>query len=70
MVNQYNEPISLFDYLGYPAGKELGERVNKYAKSIHASLKFRAIDIPSYKGIVMLYDRSLLDAYFKVLNKN
>jgi len=60
------EMISLFDYLGKPAGKELGANVYKAAAEEKISRTIREISNPKYTGKVMLYPKDWLDKYFKV----
>jgi hypothetical protein len=57
--------ISLFDYLGYPAGNELGEQVAAYAKIRKAKCSTRHVSNPKYTGPVMLYTREFLNEYFE-----
>jgi hypothetical protein len=57
--------MSLFDYLGYPAGKELGKQVGEYAKIRKAKFNTRYISNPGYTGEVMLYEKEFLDEYFE-----
>jgi hypothetical protein len=57
--------ISLFDYLGKAAGKELGEKVNKYAKIRKVKVGARYVETPVYKGFVMLYTPEFLDEFFE-----
>lgn len=57
--------LSLFDYLGYPAGKELGEQVARYAKIRKAKCSVRYVDTRTYTGPVMLYTREFLNEYFE-----
>lgn len=57
--------LSLFDYLGHAAGKELGERVASYAKLRKAKHSIRYVANPKYSGPVMLYDKEFLDEYFQ-----
>ena len=59
------EMLSLFDYLGKPAGKELGYTVHEYAKSNKITMTVREVANAKYKGKVMLYPKSFLDTYFK-----
>jgi hypothetical protein len=56
--------ISLYDYLGKPAGKQLGETVNKLAQTKKIPFQTRMIENPKYKGKVMLYPKEFLDEYF------
>ena len=58
------ELISLFDYLGYAAGKALGGSVKSYAELRKAKWGVRKISNPTYKGNVMLYERQFIDEYF------
>jgi hypothetical protein len=60
-----NNMLSLFDYLGYAAGKELGERVALYAKLRKAKHGIRYVANPKYSGPVMLYEKEFLDDYFQ-----
>ena len=60
------EMLSLFDYLGYAAGHELGQRVSDYSKIRKAKRKVRTISNPKYKGEVMMYTKEFLDEYFAV----
>jgi len=59
--------MSLYDYLGKAAGKELGEQVYKYACNTKKSnlIKTREIKNPKYEGKVLLYPKYILDEYFK-----
>jgi hypothetical protein len=60
-----NKMLSLYDYLGYAAGKELGEQVAKYAKIRKAKCDTRYVSNPKYTGDVMLYTKEFLDEYFQ-----
>ena len=57
--------LSLFDYLGKPAGKELGAQVAAYAKIRKAKHNVRYVANPKYCGPVMLYGKEFLDEYFQ-----
>ena len=57
--------LSLFDYLGYPAGKELGEQVAAYAKIRKAKCSTRYVNTLTYTGPVMLYTKEFLNEYFE-----
>jgi hypothetical protein len=59
-----NELMSLYDYLGKAAGRQLGEEVNKAAQIKRVAANSRQVDSPNYKGIVMLYPKWFLDEYF------
>jgi len=60
-----NKMLSLFDYLGYPAGNELGEQVAAYAKIRKAKCNTRYVSNPKYTGNVMMYTKEFLDEYFQ-----
>jgi hypothetical protein len=57
--------ISLYDYLGYAAGQELGDKVYKAALKAKQEVGTREISNTRYKGKVMLYKREFLQEYFK-----
>jgi hypothetical protein len=57
--------LSLFDYLGYPAGKELGEQVAAYAKIRKTKCSTRHVTTKTYTGPVMLYTKEFLNEYFE-----
>lgn len=57
--------VSLFDYLGYAAGSELGKRVAEYAKLKNIIPQKRFISNSKYTGDVMLYPKEFLDEYFQ-----
>jgi len=57
--------LSLFDYLGYPAGNQLGEQVAAYAKIRKAEYSIRHVTTKTYTGPVMLYTKAFLDEYFE-----
>ena len=57
--------VSLFDYLGYPAGNKLGEQVAAYAKVRKAKCSTRYVSTSTYTGPVMLYTREFLNEYFE-----
>lgn len=56
--------ISLMDYLGQPAGNELGKKVYEHAKKNKAVVNARGVITKRYKGKVMLYEESFLNSYF------
>ena len=66
MLNKQTEMMSLYDYLGYPAGEKLGEQVGAYATIRKAKCGVRHVSTKTYKGPVMLYTKEFLDEYFKV----
>ena len=57
--------VSLYDYLGYAAGPELGKRVAGYAKLKHITPEKRFVSNPKYTGEVLLYPEEFLNEYFE-----
>ena len=72
IINLIKEPVmeqkpymmSLYDYLGRAAGKQLGAEVNNVAVQLKETIHERHIENPAYKGTVHLYRREFLDEYF------
>ena len=56
--------ISLFDYLGRAAGRELGEQVYNSARAQSVRSQLRYVETKTYAGEVRLYPKSFLDSYF------
>ena len=56
--------ISLFDYLGKPAGKEVGGRVNERAREFGITCLKRFVRNKKYVGKVNLYPEAFLEYYF------
>lgn len=56
--------ISLYDYLGYAAGSELGKEVATAATKAKEKIGRRLVTNTRYKGEVMLYRREFLKEYF------
>lgn len=56
--------MSLYDYLGRAAGKQLGAEVCAIATSLKENIEERYIENPAYKGNVHLYRREFLKEYF------
>jgi hypothetical protein len=61
-----NNMMSLYDYLGYAAGKELGGKVCKTAIALKEPIEEREITNTRYKGKVHLYRREFLEEYFSL----
>ena len=59
------EYLSLYDYLGKAAGLELGKEVATAASKAGIKLETREIENPKYTGIVYLYPKDFLEAYFR-----
>ena len=62
--------ISLFDYLGKPAGKDVGARVNERAREFGVLTKDREVECENYKGKVNLYPEVFLEYYFTNAERN
>jgi len=61
--------MSLFDYLGRPAGSELGQRVAAAAARNKIKFETRHVSTKTYTGDVMLYPKSFLDQFFGGVNE-
>jgi hypothetical protein len=57
--------LSLYDYLGKAAGKELGAAVNNFAKANKIPVAIKEVSNPKYKGKIMMYPKSFLEVYFE-----
>jgi hypothetical protein len=57
--------LSLYDYLGYPAGSALGKEVWETAANADIETEIREISNPKYSGKVMLYPKDFLEEYFE-----
>ncbi len=60
--------MSLYDYLGKPAGNDLGKKVYLAARAKGANFSQREVSNPKYTGMVMLYPESFLKEYFNSEN--
>tara|TARA_R110000823_G_scaffold151510_2_gene282400 strand:+ start:134 stop:358 length:225 start_codon:yes stop_codon:yes gene_type:complete len=56
--------MSLYDYLGKPAGGELGKEVAKQAAKEKIKFSQREVKTKFYEGKVMVYPESFLRRYF------
>lgn len=61
--------MSLFDYLGRPAGSELGQRVAAAAAQNKVKYETRHVNTRTYTGDVMLYPKNFLDQFFGGVNE-
>jgi hypothetical protein len=59
-----NMMMSLFDYLGHPAGDKLGKAVAKQAEIEQEPYQTRHVKTKSYEGDIMLYRKQFLDKFF------
>ena len=62
--NQNLKMVSLFDYLGHAAGKDLGKSVAYSAKKDNIPTQTRYVSNKKYTGQIMLYPQYFLDNYF------
>ena len=61
--------MSLFDYLGRPAGSELGQRVAAAAARNKVKYETRHVSTKTYTGDIMLYPKNFLDQFFGGVNE-
>ena len=57
--------LSVYDFLGKPAGIELGRKVAAAASKSNLKLETREVSNPSYTGKVLLYPKDFLEAFFQ-----
>lgn len=62
--------ISLYDYLGYAAGAQLGKEVATVAVEQKEKIGKKAIATRTYTGEILMYRREFLDEYFNRELKN
>ena len=55
---------SLYEYLGYAAGSELGDEVNKAAIEENHEYVTQKVNNPVYEGEVFCYTEEFLNKYF------
>jgi len=60
------EMLSLYDYLGKPAGPELGKQVADSATAEKVRIDAKYVSNPKYTGEILMYPKEWLDKYFKV----
>ena len=60
--------MSLYEFLGKPAGNDLGKKVYLAARSKGTSFSQREVSNPKYTGMVMIYPESFLKEYFNSEN--
>jgi hypothetical protein len=56
---------SLYEFLGKPAGQELGNKVAQAAMNENIPIKQREVQTKTYTGLVCLYPTEWLKEYFK-----
>lgn len=63
-VNMQEQYQSLYNYLGKPAGIDLGKLVFTEAKKQNIKVQYKDVSTPKYKGKIMTYPTSFLENYF------
>ena len=61
--------MSLYDYLGRPAGSELGQQVAAAAPANYVKFETREVSTKTYTGKIMLYPKAFLDQFFGGVNE-
>jgi|DEB0MinimDraft_3_1074331.scaffolds.fasta_scaffold18358_4 hypothetical protein len=56
--------LSLYDYLGRPAGPDLGKQVAAAATLANCEITRRTVATRTYSGDILMYPKSFLDQYF------
>ena len=69
-VTENNKMLSLFDYLGHPAGSDLGKKVAGMAARLKVPINTREVETKTYKGKILLYPKSFFDTYFNNKTKS
>lgn len=62
--------ISLYDYLGRPAGSALGKQVVEAASKSKIPMSIRHVSTVKYTGPIMLYPENWLIGYFSTGQSN
>ena len=62
--------LSLYDYLGKAAGRDLGSQVYKAASSQKVKVEEKNISNSIYSGKILMYPKSFLDSYFNHQSTN
>jgi len=62
--------MSLYDYLGRAAGRELGNQVFKAASASRIPVQIKEVSNPVYKGKIMMYPENWLIGYFSTGQSN
>ena len=62
--------ISLYDYLGKPAGSALGKEVAEAAAKLKIPMEIRHVSTLRYTGPIMLYPENWLIGYFSTGQSN
>lgn len=64
-MEQQQELVSLFDYLGYAAGPALGKQVAETASKLKEQIGARQVSNTKYRGLVHLYRPQFLKEFFE-----
>ena len=62
--------ISLYDYLGRPAGSALGKEVVEAASKLKIPMQIRHVSTARYTGPIILYPENWLIGYFSTGQTN
>jgi len=62
--------ISLYDYLGRPAGSALGKEVAEAASKLKIPMSIRHVSTRKYTGPIILYPENWLIGYFSTGQSN
>ena len=62
--------ISLYDYLGRPAGSALGKEVVEAASKLKIPMQIRHVSTARHTGPIMLYPENWLIGYFSTRQTN
>lgn len=65
MESNEEQFLSLYDFLGKPAGGDLGKAVHAEAKRVKQPIRNRDVKTKKYEGKVLLYKKEFLETYFK-----
>ena len=68
-MEQQQELVSLYDYLGYAAGGTLGKEVADAAVKAKETIGRREVSNRKYSGSVMLYRKGFLKEFFESRQK-
>lgn len=63
-TNYSTEMMSLYEYLGKPAGSDLGKTVAQTATSKGIKITSHEVSTARYTGKILKYPKSFLDEYF------
>lgn len=64
------EYLSLYEFLGKPAGGELGKKVYSHAAKCGVKVMNCEIETPNYKGTILTYPSDFLVDYFSSYPKD